>query len=172
MIRAIKFLGYQDIIFKEWYSIKDANDKLTDIAVQVFDSSTGDFLKQKLASYNVSIEDFNNYNKLNRISMIYHFNEQSDDVEKIKTTYVKYEAIDSSHGEIVNASSALKYHTFISEVPTTQPIFIYRNEETLAKLFAVKQWLEQHIIGVGAYIADITGEGIYFGWQKTQGYQT
>lgn len=172
LIRAIKFLGYQDIIFKEWYSIKDANDKLTDIAVQVFDSQTGDFLKQKLADYGISIEDFNNYNKLNRISMIYHFNEQSDDVEKIKTTYVKYEAIDSSHGEIINASSALKYHTFISEVPTTQPIFIYRNEETLAKLFAVKQWLEQHIIGVGAYIADITGEGIYFGWQKTQGYQT
>lgn len=172
LIRAIKFLGYQDIIFKEWYSIKDSNDKLTDIAIQVFDSSTGDFLKQKLASYNVSIEDFNNYNKLNRISMIYHFNEQIDNVEKIKTTYVKYEAIDSSHGEIVNASSALKYHTFISEVPTTQPIFIYRNEETLSKLFAVKQWLEQHIIGVGAYIADITGEGIYFSWQKTQGYQT
>ena len=169
LIRAIKFLGYRDIIFKEWYSIKDTNDKLTDIAVQVFDSSTGDFLKQKLADYGVSIEDFNNYNKLNRISMIYHFNEQSDDVEKIKTMYVKY---DKDSGSIINASSALKYHTFISEVPTTQPIFIYRNEETLAKLFAVKQWLEQHIIGVGAYIADITGEGIYFGWQKTQGYQT
>jgi len=45
LIRAIKFLGYQDIIFKEWYSIKDTNDKLTDIAVQIFDSSTGDFLK-------------------------------------------------------------------------------------------------------------------------------
>ena len=172
LIRAIKFLGYQDIIFKEWYSIKDTNDKITDIAVQVFDSSTGDFLKQKLADYGVSIEDYNNYNKLNRISMIYHFNEQSDDVEKIKTTLVKYEAIDSSHGKIVDASVNYNKFTFISEVPMTRPIFIYRNEETLAKLFAVKQWLEQHIIGVGAYIADITGEGIYFGWQKTQGYQT
>jgi len=104
--------------------------------------------------------------------MIYHFNEQSDDVEKIKTTLVKYEAIDSSHGKIVDASVNYNKFTFISEVPMTRPIFIYRNEETLAKLFAVKQWLEQHIIGVGAYIADITGEGIYFGWQKTQGYQT
>lgn len=172
LIRAIKFLGYQDIIFKEWYSIKDTNDKITDIAVQVFDSSTGDFLKQKLADYGVSIEDYNNYNKLNRISMIYHFNEQSDDVERIKTSLVKYEAIDSSHGKIVDASINYNKFTFISEVPMTKPIFIYRNEETLAKLFAVKQWLEQHIIGVGAYIADITGEGIYFGWQKTQGYQT
>ena len=104
--------------------------------------------------------------------MIYHFNEQSDDVERIKTTLVKYKIIDSSHGEIVDASINYNKFTFISEVPMTRPIFIYRNEETLAKLFAVKQWLEQHIIGVGAYIADITGEGIYFGWQKTQGYQT
>lgn len=33
LIRAIKYLGYQDIIFKEWYSIRDTNDKYTDIAV-------------------------------------------------------------------------------------------------------------------------------------------
>lgn len=165
LIRAIKFLGYQDIIFKEWYSIKDTNDKITDIAVQIFDSSTGNFLKQKLTDYGVSIEDYNNYNKLNKLSMIYHFNEQSDDIEKIKTTLSKY---NPSTGII----ESIKSFTTITEVPTTKPVFIYRNEETLAKLFAVKQWLEQHIIGVGAYIADITGEGIYFGWQKTQGYQT
>lgn len=96
--------------------------------------------------------------------MIYHLNEISDDVEYIKTTFARYDNITKS---IINASSNLKYHTFISEVPLTKPIFTYRNIETLAKLFAVKQWLEQHIIGVGAYIADITGEGIYFGWQKT-----
>lgn len=165
LIRAIKFLGYQDIIFKEWYTIKDTNDKLTDIAIQVFDSSTGDFLKQKLADYGVSIEDYVNYNKLNRLSMIYHFNEQDKDVERLKTTISKYNA---ETGKIESG----EIFTAIKEVPTTKPIFIYRNEETLAKLFAVKQWLEQHIIGVGAYIADITGEGIYFGWQKTQGYQT
>lgn len=167
LFNAIKFLGYQDIIFKEWYTIKDQNDKLSDIAVQVFDSSTGDFLKQKLADYGVSIEDFNNYNKLNKISMIYHFNEQSDDVEKIKTTLSRY---NKRTGKIEIVSSLPR--TLISEVPMTQPIAIYRNEEIFAKLFAVKQWLEQHIIGVGAYISDITGEGVYFNWQKTQGYST
>ena len=154
LIRAIKFLGYQDIIFKEWYSIKDTNDKLTDIAVQVFDSSTGNFLKQKLADYGVSIEDYTNYNKLNKLSMIYHFNEQDNDVERLKTTISIY---NKKTGEIETSGT----FTAIKEIPTTKPVFIYRNEETLAKLFAVKQWLEQHIIGVGAYIADITGEGIY-----------
>ena len=167
LFRAIKFLGYQDIIFKEWYTINDQNDKLTDIAVQIFDSSTGSFLKQKLADYGVSIEDFNNYNKLNKISMIYHFNERSDEVEKLETYLCQY---NSSEGRIDVSSGQPR--TIITEVPMTKPIFTYRNEETLAKLFAVKQWLEQHIIGVGAYISDITGEGIYFGWQKTQGYQT
>ena len=165
LFRAIKFLGYQDIVFKEWYNIKDQNDKLTDIAIQIFDSSTGNFLKQKLADYGVSIEDFNNYNKLNKISMIYHFNERSDEVEKLETYLCQYK--DGSIGIIDNNP-----RTLLTEVPMAKPIFTYRNEETLAKLFAVKQWLEQHIIGVGAYISDITGEGIYFGWQKTQGYQT
>lgn len=169
LIRAIKFLGYQDIVFKEWYTVKDTNDKLTDIAVQVFDSSNGNFLKQKLADYGISIEDFNNYNKLNRLSMIYHLNEQSDEVEKIKVSLCHYDP--STHKIVSDETTGIK-RTFISEVPLTQPVYAYRNTETLAKLYAVKQWLEQHIIGVGAYIADITGEGIYFGWQKTQGYQT
>lgn len=52
-------------------------------------------------------------------------------------------------------------------MPLTRPIYEYRNEEILAKLLSVKNWLEENIIGVGAYISDITGEGVYFGWQKT-----
>lgn len=167
LFRAIKFLGYQDIIFKEWYTIKDHNDKLTDIAVQVFDSSTGSFLKQKLADYGISIEDFNNYDKLNKLSMIYHFNEVSDETERIKVNLAQY----NPETQTIDVSTTLP-RTFLSGVPMTRPLYIYRNEETMAKLFAVKRWLEQHIIGVGAYIADITGEGIYFCWQKTQGYTT
>lgn len=170
LIRAIKFLGYQDIIFKEWYTIKDQNDKMTDIAVQVFDASNGSFLKQKLADFGISMEDFRNYNKLNKISMIYHFNQKSDEVEKIRVARCHYDSsyYDPSNGKIVVDD----YRTFISEVPMTQPMFIYRDDEIMAKLYAVKKWLEQHIIGVGAYISDITGEGIYFCWQKTQGYST
>jgi len=40
-------------------------------------------------------------------------------------------------------------------------------EGVIAKLFAIKKWLEDNIIGVNAYIADITGECIYLGWFKT-----
>lgn len=173
LFRAIKFLGYQDIVFKEWYTVRDQNDKLTDIAVQVFDTSNGSYLKQKLASVGVSIEDFKNYNKLNKLSMIYHFNEKSDDVELLKSYCVKYNPSTGNIENIFDGSTGMeKTFTFIKEIPTTKPIFAYRNEETLTKLLSVKKWLEQHIIGVGAYIADITGEGIYFGWQKTQGYST
>lgn len=168
LIRAIKYLGYQDIIFKEWYTIKDINDKLTDIAVQVIDTQSGNFLKQKLADHGVSIEDFNNYNKINKISMIYHFNEQSDDIEMIKTTLVSRNP-ETHEIEIVEPQIP---RTFISDVPMVKPIYAYRQDETLQKLYAVKRWLEEHIIGVGAYISDITGEGIYFNWQKTQGYST
>jgi len=45
LIKAIKFLGYTDIIFKEWYTLLDANDDMQDVAVQIFDSSTGTMLK-------------------------------------------------------------------------------------------------------------------------------
>jgi len=170
LMNAIKFLGYYDIIFKEWYTLRTSNDTNVDVAVQVFDTSNGTYLKQKLADYGISVEDFANYNKINKLSMIYHINEESGNIEETKTQLVKYNAstgrieYDPSVGDVT--------FTTPTGVPLTKPVSIYRNDEILTKLFAVKQWLERHIIGVGAYIADITGEGLYFGWQKTQGYQT
>ena len=47
------------------------------------------------------------------------------------------------------------------------PIYEYRADGIIAKLFSVKRWLERNIIGVNAYISDITGEGIYLGLMKT-----
>jgi len=70
--------------------------------------------------------------------MIYHFNEVSDKSEKIKTVRAHN---DSSLGKIV-INDMYNFHTFISGVPLTQPVYIYRTEEILAKLYAVKQWLE------------------------------
>lgn len=167
LIKAIKFLGYTDIIFKEWYTLKDSNDKETDVAVQVFDSESGEFLKSKLAEYGVSIEDFERYNKINKISMIYHLNERDElNYERIEQILMKYPADPTKPAE------PDKKYTLVTEVPLTKPIYTYRNAEILAKLFAVKKWLEYNIIGIGAYITDISGEGIYFGWQKTQGYET
>lgn len=176
LLRAIKFLGYNDIIFKEWYTLKDSNDVETDIAIQVFDTESGKMLKQKLADFGVSIEDFKAYNKINRLSMIYHLNEIDDsNYEYIDQRLVRFKkATYDSNGNILDSSTFVKLdrYTKLSEVPLTKPIYEYRNEETLAKLFGVKHWLETNVIGVNAYISDISGEGVYFGWQKSQTYAT
>nr|DAW35576.1 MAG TPA: hypothetical protein [Caudoviricetes sp.] len=74
LLNAIKFLGYSDIIFKEWYHIKDNNDNLTDVAIQRLDIENRKQLKDMLSQYDVSIEDFNNYSKMNKLTMVYHLN--------------------------------------------------------------------------------------------------
>lgn len=163
LINAVKYLGYYDIVFKEWYTLLDTNDYETDIAVQAYDTNTGEYLKSKLAQYGVSIEDFHRYNKINKLSMIYHLNEEIDTYEYIDQTLTIFK--DGKYNPD-------RKYTKLSEVPLTRPIYEYRNEEILAKLLSVKNWLEENIIGVGAYISDITGEGVYFGWQKTQAYHT
>ena len=165
LINAVKYLGYYDIVFKEWYTLLDTNDHETDIAVQAYDTNTGEYLKSKLAQYGVSIEDFRRYNKINKLSMIYHLNEEIDTYEYIDQTLTEFSKEQRKYIPI-------QKYTKLSEVPLTRPIYEYRNEEILAKLLSVKNWLEENIIGVGAYISDITGEGVYFGWQKTQAYHT
>ncbi len=77
---AIKFLGYNDIIFKEWYRIQDSNDQERDIAVQCIDTD-GNYIKNTLDNYGISLEDFERYNKLNKLTMIYHINKIADDNE-------------------------------------------------------------------------------------------
>jgi hypothetical protein len=74
LLNAIKFLGYSDIIFKEWYHIKDNNDNQTDVAIQRMDIENRKYLKDMLNQYGVSIEDFNNYSKMNKLTMVYHLN--------------------------------------------------------------------------------------------------
>jgi hypothetical protein len=46
--------------------------------------------------------------------------------------------------------------------PQTENCYTYNIEEVQIKLFALKKWLEEKIIGVNARIIDLTGEGIYF----------
>ena len=165
LLRAIKFLGYQDIVFKEWYTFKDANDTLTDLAIQVYDTSTGEYLKNKFAQVGVSMEDFKSYNKLNKLSMVYHFNEMDEDGLDWQDVTLMQRGEDGVMRSVMDTQ-------YLYDVPMTKPIYTYRNDEIIAKLFSVKQWLERHVIGVNAYISDITGEGIYLGIMKTQGYST
>jgi len=113
LMGAVKFLGYSDIIFKEWYTLLDSNDNETDIAVQVVDMESGEFLQQKLAQYGVSIEDFKRYNKINKISMVYHLNELSDEYEEVEGRVSRY---DASTGQIVTRGT----HIIKTDIPLTR----------------------------------------------------
>lgn len=186
---AIKFLGYNDIIFKEWYRIQDSNDQERDIAVQCIDTD-GNYIKNTLDNYGISLEDFERYNKLNKLTMIYHINKIADDNEDPQTLYLMQK--NTLTGLIENTGQITKnpvntYNTYkvirdgelqestyfdIYDIPTTEPIFTYSSEVVLAKLNSVKEWLEKHIIGVNAYIQEITGEGIYIHRFKNQAYIT
>lgn len=169
LLNAVKFLGYYDLVFKEWYALKTSNDTEAEVAVQVFDTSTGEYLKQKLAEYGVSIEDFANYSKMNKLSMIYHINEiDEENTEEVQSQLAQYNP-EKGRIDVINPNHSHYSHI---DVPLTKNVYAYRTDEIVAKLYSVKLWLEQHIIGVGAYISDISGEFVTFGWQKTQGYTT
>ncbi|MBQ5473408.1 MAG: hypothetical protein IIT65_01670 [Lachnospiraceae bacterium] len=58
------------------------------------------------------------------------------------------------------------------QTPNTIPIYQYRTNEVLAKLYSVKEWLEKYILGVNCYISDICGEGLVIERLKTQAYVT
>lgn len=75
LMNALKFLGYYDIIFKEWYKIKDQNDRDRYALIQQYDFETGEPFKSKLKRINVTFGEFERYRKLNRLTMIYHLNE-------------------------------------------------------------------------------------------------
>lgn len=79
LFNAIKYLGYQDIIFKEWYKIKDSNDNTKYVAIQNYNTSAGKPIHQTIKNYGINYEDYDRYTKLNRLSMIYHLQEISED---------------------------------------------------------------------------------------------
>ena len=186
---AIKFLGYNDIIFKEWYRIQDSNDQERDVAVQCIDSDNN-YIKNILANYGVSLEDFERYNKLNKLTMVYHINRIADEDEEPQELYymerdamnvlkntgtlsMKY-PVNTYNTHKVIRDGELQEDTYfdIYEIPTTEPMFIYSSDIVLAKLNSVKEWLEKYIIGVNAYIHEITGEGVYIHRFKNQAYVT
>lgn len=198
LLNAIKFLGYSDIIFKEWYHIKDNNDNQTDVAIQRMDIENRKYLKDMLNQYGVSIEDFNNYSKMNKLTMVYHLNcikeneiSKPCDVYKIipvtkdtdktnipngfrlnsdQTAFISIEPI-QAYTNTYNQRNGKDVFQFAYE-PVTEKIFKYTNSEVISKLWAVCKWLDKYILGVNSYIQDITGEGIVFSTFKTRGYVT
>lgn len=152
LINAVVFLGYDDILFKEWYSMKDYEGKSKKIAFDSLDIKNKETLSASLASHGVSVEEFMNYKKLNQISMIYKINQVVDDED----TQVYYE----SDGEA----------SF--DIPLVERTYDYSNESVLQKLISLRDWLQEYIIGVNCRIIEITGEGVYFARFKNQAYST
>lgn len=315
LINAVKFLGYNDIIFKEWYKINDINNQVREISTQVVDLTTNTFIQNALKEYNISIDEYTQYTKLNKLSMIYHLNEinenipednsilqlniptgiyenfieiinevfnkysiinklqYKDNIQKIKNDYIDlliknityidyndtndniqiglneykdsiiqlltaynstipkyiyndedktnyiddissniieyiknlltehkeknniddcyyfefttypnkrfilnknytyYECIDLDNGQ-TNTWNNTTTGWYSADISKVIPIFKYRNTEIISKLHSVKNWLEKHIIGVNAYIKDISAEGICLHYMKTTGYVT
>lgn len=93
--------------------------------------------------------------------MIYQLNQYDYEDQEILDISV----YDKERGQYVSSKLYM-------DIPLTKPLFAYRNAEILSKLHAVKQWLEKNVIGVCAYISDVTGEGIYISYEKTQTYNT
>ena len=190
LFNAIKYLGYTDIIFKEWYRIKDSNDQERDVAIQTMDDD-GNYIKNTLAHYGVSVEDFDRYNKLNKITMVYHINRIADEAEDLQTIYLMEKDPNGkgfyNKGNITYKNSVNTFNTHrvirngqliestyfdTYDIPTTRPIFTYCTDMVIAKLDAVRAWLEKYIIGVNSYIQEITGEGVYLTRFKSHAYVT
>ena len=122
LFNAIRYLGYQDIIFKEWYKIKDKNDKTRYVAIQNYDTSTGKSIESTLKKYGVEYGEYDRYTKLNRLSMIYHFdmmsNESENQLRADSTTVNLYRFIIGSHsGNELGSEDKYKYANYTLDAP-------------------------------------------------------
>ena len=256
LFNAIRYLGYTDLIFKEWYKIKDSNDKYKYVALQNYDTSTGKAIPANLKKYGIEYGEYDRYMKINRLSMIYHLQEieQNKAEERVPTADVytvtvaghrafipeknvpvllseytenanvlsgdwktrKVIITDNGYGvyrlclassgnsaitqdstansikitagqqviipvfgnvEIKNPFKVIddvrhSYEYDNEDIPFVRNIYEYRNDEVLAKLFSVKQWIDRHITGVGCYISDLDGESVILERIKTSAYVT
>ena len=167
LINAVKFLGYNDIYFKEWYRlINDEDNHNVDTLNYVsIDMHTGETLQSKLKRFGLTYEEYLNMKKLNRLTMVYHFNmEDLANDDSVKLTKVHY------HTDGYVALEDDKTWKRSLDFPKVIKNFDYSQTEMLAKLFYLKKWLEKYIIGVNCRIIDITGEGIYFENLKNNAY--
>ena len=137
LINAVDTLGYNDIYFREWYKSMDSDKQNKYMSFIAIDEDRNiKSLSDKKSSINVSLEDFLSMKKLNRLSMAYKIN-------KLKEPYEEDEF----------------------EVPIVISDIAMLNE-TVTKLYALREWLQKYVVGANCRITDITGEGIYFDYYK------
>ena len=165
LINAVKFLGYNDIYFKEWYQFMNIDDvqNLDKVNYVSIDMRTGETLQSKLKRFGFTYEEFLNMHKLNQLTLVYLLNLEQNNDDTVDYKLIEY----SEDGTIVKKSNV---KTRQLDFPKTIKNFDYASEEVLAKLYYLKQWLEKYIIGVNCRIIDVVGEGIYFEHLKNNAY--
>ena len=165
LINTVKFLGYNDVYFKEWYEFFDGKDA-TELSYKSIDIVSGQTLQSKLERINVSLDDFIKWKKLNKLSLIYKINEEQDNNEVV-TYYTNGNPYELQSGQM---------HLQSFDIHQIKKNYTYYNSEVLAKLYSLKKWLEKYILNINCQIIDITGEGVYIEKQKesvsTVGYYT
>ena len=134
LINSIKWLGYDDIYFREWFkNVKDGTKLSLLVPYEAKDR------RDTIMMF--SAEQRKTLKKLNQLSMVYCLTRETDEVD--------------DYG-----------------VPVTENCYSYNINEVFVKLFSLKKWLENNIIGVNARIIDITGEGVYFDRYSNAIYST
>lgn len=90
LFNAVKYLGYQDLVFKEWYKLKDNNDSNRYVAIQNYDTESGKAIENMLKKYGISYGEYERYTKLNRLSMVYHCQEIEDEESEERVPFKGY----------------------------------------------------------------------------------
>lgn len=159
LINTLKALGYNDILFKEWYKETGTNNKNNLVAYNILDQqkdsnvsspvsrstrTTGNVQNDKQSVLNTisntSLEERVQLKKLNWISMLYKISQES----------------------------SLPIDRF--GFPETEKVSNYYDNGTLVKLMSLKQYIDNHILGSNCRIIDVGGEGIVFERYNTYKY--
>lgn len=162
LMNAVRFLGYHDVIFKEWYTIIDNDRETRDLLFDAVDFNNTGLPEDIFAKYGISKEDFIGYRKLNKLTMVYHMydHEKKNDVDY---------ASDGTRPKFnpgLNLRTNLT-HENLGHFETIPEYFVYRyskydNDTMLSKLYMLKKWLERNILGANCHIVDVLGEGLVY----------
>lgn len=136
LINAVKYLGYDDIYFKEWYKeLPTITGKAAKpISYEVSYKNKNSMLTKLPIDRRISLK------KMNWLSMVYRITEYALD----ENGEQKYEYLPD------NVQIPLLKNNYEK----------YEANEILIKLYGLKEWLEKNIIALNCRIIEINGEGI------------
>lgn len=117
LFNAVKYLGYQDLVFKEWYKLKDSNDANRYVAIQNYDTESGKSIENMLKKYGISYGEYERYTKLNRLSMVYHYQETEYDRGEERLPFKGYAFTIAGHQVFVPCIDVPYKLAYFTEIP-------------------------------------------------------